>query len=248
MFPRRPSLIRRQLILQHQELLPGLPKLLVQLGPGLGHGGVDVAAGDDPGGGGSQVRVSIDHAGDEVVEVLGVPVKILQLAAFDVLIVGIIKTVARQSEETGGLVDGEAKGEDVRLGELAGVHVHLQELRGHVPAVPLLRTHLTAVDWSHVSQVSDLVVHLVKVSRTALIAAPTSEISLASRLARTEVARGCSGVSGLVILLLLESCWTGRVILQGDEDVAWLDVEVDQLLAVDVLQTLGHVTQDPPQL
>ena len=38
------------------------------------------------------------------------------------------------------------------------------------------------------------------------------------------------------------------VAVQGDQDVAGLDVEVDQLLAVDVLEPLGHVAQDPPQL
>ena len=38
------------------------------------------------------------------------------------------------------------------------------------------------------------------------------------------------------------------IAVQGDEDVARLDVEVDQLLAVNVLETLGHVAQDPPQL
>ena len=35
------------------------------------------------------------------------------------------------------------------------------------------------------------------------------------------------------------SGWRGCDVLEGDEDVARLDVQVDQLLAVDILQTLG---------
>ena len=39
----------------------------------------------------------------------------------------------------------------------------------------------------------------------------------------------------------------GGVTVEGNEDVARLDVEVDQLLAVDVLEPLSHVAQDPPK-
>ena len=127
--------------------------------------------------------------------------KILQLASLDVLIVGIVQTVAGKVEQTGCLVDCEAKTEDIRLGQLAGVHVlHLQELWGHVPAVSLLWTDLATVDGSYVAQVPNLVMDLVKVSRTALVAAPGRKIL--PGVTRTEVTRGCSRVCRLMVGLV----------------------------------------------
>ena len=52
----------------------------------------------------------------------------------------------------------------------------------------------------------------------------------------------------IIITKFLHHLGRGYVTVQGDEDVAGLDVEVDKLLAVDVLEPLGHVAQDPPQL
>ena len=43
------------------------------------------------------------------------------------------------------------------------------------------------------------------------------------------------------------SGWRGCDVLEGDEDVARLDVQVDQLLAVDILQTLGVNKELTPQ-
>ena len=40
----------------------------------------------------------------------------------------------------------------------------------------------------------------------------------------------------------------GHLILQGHQHVPRLDVQMDQLLAVDVLKTLGHVNQDTSEL
>ena len=101
MFSDGSSLVRCQLLLKQQKLLPRLPELFVELGPGLGHGGVAVAAGDDPGRRGTQVGVSIDHAGHQVVEVIRVPVEILQLASLDILIVWIVQTARLENPKMG---------------------------------------------------------------------------------------------------------------------------------------------------
>ena len=121
-FSLRPSLIRRELLLQLQELLPRLPQLLVKLGPGLAQAGdVRVVAGDDPGSRGSQVGIWVDHAGDEIVEILRVPAEVLEGAPLYVLVVRVVRAVPGQNSQAGRLVDCQSETEDVRLGELAGV-------------------------------------------------------------------------------------------------------------------------------
>ena len=162
LFSLRAPLVCGQLLLQQHELLPRLPQLLVQLGPGLVEAGTGVAARDDPGRCGPQVGVGIHHAQDQVVKVLGEAVQVLELASLYVLVVGVVEAVPREDLEAGGLVDGQTEAEDVRLGQLARVHVHLEELGRHVAAVSLLRSHRgSAVDGRHVPKVSDLVAYLI---------------------------------------------------------------------------------------
>ena len=46
----------------------------------------------------------------------------------------------------------------------------------------------------------------------------------------------------------LHSGRRGDVVLQRHEHIPRLNIQVDELLAVDVLKTLGHVNQDTSQL
>ena len=228
LFSLRAPLVCGQLLLQQQELLPRFPQLLVQLGSGLVEAGTGIAARDDPGRRGPQVGVGVHHAQDQVVEILGEAVQVLELAPLYVLVVGVVEAVPREDLEAGGLVDGQTEAEDVRLGQLARVHVHLEELGRHVAAVSLLRCHRgSAVDWRHVTKVSDLVAHLIVIiliivmlimiiiivmimiiishllrvprARFAAAEAPCAELRRVSVVMRRKVSRGCARVSRLLL-------------------------------------------------
>ena len=221
LFSLRAPLVCGQLLLQQHELLPRLPQLLVQLGPGLVEAGTGVAARDDPGRCGPQVGVGVYHAQDQVVKVLGEAVQVLELASLYVLVVGVVEAVPREDLEAGGLVDGQTEAEDVRLGQLARVHVHLEELGRHVAAVSLLRSHRgSAVDGRHVTKVSDLVAYLIVImiivmlimmiishllrvprARVAAAEAPCAELRRVrvSVVMRRKVTGGCARVGRLLL-------------------------------------------------
>ena len=92
----------------------------------------------------------------------------MQFSALYVFVVWIIEAIARKFLEAGSLIDGKAKTEDVCLGQLAWVDVHLEEFWGHVSTISLLGADITAIDGSHMSKVSDLVIDLLKVTRAGV--------------------------------------------------------------------------------
>lgn len=55
-------------------------------------------------------------------------------------------------------------------------------------------------------------------------------------------------ISNIYTELYLHSGRRGNIILQRHQHVPWLDVEMDKLLAVDILKTLGNMNQDTSEL
>ena len=126
---------------------------------------------------------------DDLVELFGVSFNKGKIAALDALVHRIFEAVLWQLHQTRGLVQRQAEGEDVGLGELFSVDVISQKFWCHVPTIALFR-YVVAKDGSDMPEVANLV--------------RDSVVSAASSCAKSEAGIAARRVPGIGRLITAE--------------------------------------------